>query len=657
MAVPDFRLANCQVELTSSEHYDYPEALRNISVTVSHPELGDVANLEALLIDRSEMPEDDFIGVMDDESDDLQKLAVDVFDLDAKVKDRIVNDDHHKGTGCWGAELNDGHIIYLSDMTVADPYRGKGVGTLAIHALKKSEHLREEDFIMAWPFPHPGEGPETHARIVSFFHKNGFRRVGRTQFFAFSPNPAHRSHTVSAEDDAPDESGYGRPAQPVNSMTVDASGPTPAEANRLFALHYGIGRSAGLQHNPFGPLVPPQSAEAILELVNNAYATDPASITRRDEDGWTPLHVAAMSFNVDAVRALLTLPVDSGVQTTVTARGSTQNLAPLDLIERKLETDKAFNRRTAMLGFHVFAGHDARAIRCVYLLKKSAGAELWTETERNNTALNLNGISEKDKEDRFVELRRFECSCSCCIGCISPRMRYALSVTANEIYGIIDDPAGDPKFSRALRPEYFDIIMGLDYIPINVRRNVTRTWYKAYQSLFALIHNMLDSLKNPSASHTLPTPASLLEHARTVPVPPYVFGHEHSDTNIRALLDWAYLPHGGRIDFALDAVAARAKESSARPVGDGTFEFEREDAEDEVWAALPTCKNDTAWVMVRENMGIGKMSIARGPYYSDEGEDTDVPSRFGLAGMSAEDVELFSEVLSNYPRRNPGGWP
>ena len=75
-----------------------------------------------------------------------------------------------------------------------------------------------------------------------------------------------------------------------------------------------------------------------------------------------------------------------------------------------------------------------------------------------------------------------------------------------------------------------------------------------------------------------------------------------------------------------------------------------------MWAALPTCRNDTAWDMVRENMGIGKMSIACGPYYSDE-EATDVPSRYGLAGMSAEDAELISEVFSNYPGRNLGGWP
>lgn len=115
--------ASCKATLKTKKHHEYPVALRSITVKVTHPQLGEIADLEALLIDRSELPPGDFIGIMDDEHDDLQKLALGVFDADARVQDRILHDDHHKGTGCWGQELNDGRIAYIYTVRVDEPVR------------------------------------------------------------------------------------------------------------------------------------------------------------------------------------------------------------------------------------------------------------------------------------------------------------------------------------------------------------------------------------------------------------------------------------------------------------------------------------------------------------------------------------------------------
>ena len=120
-ALANFTPADCKATLKSKKHHDYPQSMRYLTVTVTHPQLGKIADLQAVLIDRSAMPQGEFLGMMDDESDDLQKLALGVFDLEANVKDSIVYDEHHRGTGCWGPELDDGRILYISTVQVDEP--------------------------------------------------------------------------------------------------------------------------------------------------------------------------------------------------------------------------------------------------------------------------------------------------------------------------------------------------------------------------------------------------------------------------------------------------------------------------------------------------------------------------------------------------------
>lgn len=181
--------AACKATLKSKKHHAYPVAFRNITVKVTHPQLGEIAGLEALLIDRSELPQGDFIGIMDDEDDDLQKLAVGVFDADARVQNRILYDNHHKGTGCWGKEFNDGRIAYIFSVRVDQPvralccveltlysydllqYRQSGMGTFALETLMNSRYIRKKDFLVAWPFPPPGGGTDMLKHAIAFFHK------------------------------------------------------------------------------------------------------------------------------------------------------------------------------------------------------------------------------------------------------------------------------------------------------------------------------------------------------------------------------------------------------------------------------------------------------------------------------------------------------
>ncbi|KAF7791162.1 hypothetical protein EIP86_002173 [Pleurotus ostreatoroseus] len=660
-ALANFTPADCKATLKSKKHHDYPHSMRYLTVTVTHPQLGKIADLQAVLIDRSAMPQGEFLGMMDDESDDLQKLALGVFDLEARVKDSIVHDEHHRGTGCWGPELDDGRILYISTVQVDEPYRRKGVGTLALGTLQKSRFVRRKDFLAAWPFPPPGGHVSMYSTAVDFFHKNGFRRIGRTQFFAYSPNPSHPSRRVLATEDAPDESSFAPPVETEDDMDVDAYGPTPYESKQLFPLHYAIARSTGPPSDYSQSLMPRPPPSAVVEIINNFYATDPTSVVRRDEDGFTPLHVAAKVFSVAAIRALLALPAVSQVQATATARDAKQGLTPLDIVERKMEAERAFKS-----GFGVpFVGHDVDAMRCVYLLKKAAGVQLWTEKERNSALLHLDRLTEREKEDRFVELHRFGCSCSQCVGWLSPRMLFRLACAAEQLFGMIYLCPTDPEFTPAgiLKSDFFEDTIGMDHIPLNLRRNATKTWFKGYHSLFSLIYDMFAVLQDPANPHALPTqvstehpavgytlpnPATLLEFARIATLPSDIHFPEPDDADVRTLLDRDYLVHGGLVEYALDAVVHLAKEQCPRPIGDGTFDDDRAAPDDplsrqEAWAALPTCKNDLAWDLVRENMGIGETGPAHGPYL-----DPSIQPASGLT-WEEEQERIVSELYKKFP--------
>ncbi|KAJ3521897.1 hypothetical protein NM688_g8954 [Phlebia brevispora] len=175
-AAPIISLADCEAVLNTEEHPDYPDALTQITVKVTHPQHGRVASLEALLIDRSQINPEDFISIMDDESDELQKFAVGVFDSQARIKQRLVDHEHHKGSGCWGAEFNNGRIAYVSTVDVQPPFRRKGLGTLALRKLMDSNLIHQDDFLAAWPTAYPedeaamAEITERHDGVVSFFH-------------------------------------------------------------------------------------------------------------------------------------------------------------------------------------------------------------------------------------------------------------------------------------------------------------------------------------------------------------------------------------------------------------------------------------------------------------------------------------------------------
>ncbi|KAF9007135.1 hypothetical protein BDQ17DRAFT_1423206 [Cyathus striatus] len=120
------------------------------------------------------------------------------------------------GTATFKDELNNGTFAYLSDDTgdelfVDQEYRGRGVGSWVLDAVKKHSSLEEVQFIFSHPraagMSKVGEKNDregnNHTKVQKFFRKNGFRRVGQSPYFAYAlRDTKHPSRVLDATKDA-----------------------------------------------------------------------------------------------------------------------------------------------------------------------------------------------------------------------------------------------------------------------------------------------------------------------------------------------------------------------------------------------------------------------------------------------------------------------
>ncbi|GAA5891188.1 hypothetical protein JCM6882_006450 [Rhodosporidiobolus microsporus] len=152
-----------------------------------------------------------FFMVMDEHSQEASDFAATVFTNRGEIKKRF----SREGTGVCGREVTEGMTIaYLEMIRVEPEYRNKGVGGWALKALgtTRDEDLERISFLFSLPcslhseFPDPPDrGPGAvdpfaaekevmSKRVVHFFRRAGFRRVGTTPYLccAYGPHPSQR---------------------------------------------------------------------------------------------------------------------------------------------------------------------------------------------------------------------------------------------------------------------------------------------------------------------------------------------------------------------------------------------------------------------------------------------------------------------------------
>ena len=118
-------LSECTANFTTEKHYDYPDRIQNIIVTMTHPSLGELATAHCLLIRSRSWFKNagDFLEIMDEVSQEMQEFAVGLFDKYSNVRPWLVDGGSKSGSACWGKELSTGNILYIEEVNVVREVR------------------------------------------------------------------------------------------------------------------------------------------------------------------------------------------------------------------------------------------------------------------------------------------------------------------------------------------------------------------------------------------------------------------------------------------------------------------------------------------------------------------------------------------------------
>ncbi|KAG6916022.1 hypothetical protein DXG01_008791 [Tephrocybe rancida] len=428
-----------------------PRFLLNITMEVTHPELGAIASMSVIQI-RRHFCGDSFLEIMDENSDELQKFSVALFDKFGRVRPWLLEPGNRRGTGCWGDELNYGELIYVLDMSVNKERRGKGLGSLMLQKLIDSEYVSDRDTLICWPTPvgvtDKNEWTALKEKEIAFFRKKGFRRIGRTGFFGYSSNPTHPSRAISIADDA-DEQGKNFDVSAVLSLSAD-------EVKEKYPLHFAIVNSKG---------------QEVVDLIKSHYQSDPSSIHKPDASGFTPIHVALGKADPDVVRVLLELGVTEDLNNANNAEDST----PLECLKASMRSTREFSETL----LPQWDGHSDAELTCEYLAKRAMSETVISDT--------LEG---------YITKRKWGCTCGACAGgWLTKRMRFRLQCDA----GLAKDGMEMEMYSfeRGV-PQDGELLGGpSDYLPGELRRSIFKTFYVGYQSIFDAIYDFLERTDEP----------------------------------------------------------------------------------------------------------------------------------------------------------------
>ncbi|KAF7297896.1 Ankyrin repeat family protein [Mycena chlorophos] len=520
------------LKIKSKGHYEYPRHIQDITLTAKHPQHGEVASLFAWRLVRP-LFGDRFLQILDEDHQEMHDFSSSLFDKYGKALPYIIEPGFRSGSGVWGQELNDGLLFYVMMVSVPEKFRGQGIGSWALQQFLQSNEVHEKDTIFCWPSPmgiqDRAEFQEIQARQTAFFRKNDFRRVGRTSFLGYSPRRDHPSRRLPVDEDVAD-------------LAESFFSPDAATMQQVYPLHFAVVKQKGAE---------------IVDVIRAAHDKDPHSIHIRDANGFTPLHAAAGTRNIAALRKLLEFDVEEDLRNVENANGTT----PLELLQLRMRSDRDF----AEMFLDNWCGYSVEELEAEYLLKRRLGSLLDVSLQK------------------YITKNKFGCSCGQCVdGWLSPRMRYQLECQAG--YGRDMMPYNYDQFKRgqvASLDDFFDV--QASYIPRRFQPDFYLSFYKGYCDIFTAAYEFMHATKEV-----------LSESA----IQPYL-SHD----------SMFYFNKGGRIAFAFDAMTDCARDQSA--LGDGMHEETFADSED--WTSLLTCVNDLQFQLVRVMLGLNPRE-QWGPY-------------------------------------------
>ncbi|VDB87275.1 unnamed protein product [Peniophora sp. CBMAI 1063] len=507
---------------------------------------------------------------MDIPSQETAELSL-LFDARARLLDEYISNRYLRGSGVWGHELSEGSILLVTDLSVEEPYRGRGIGSwLLRHVLSEPAITRPPathrrwlhpppakcEFAIAWPAGIGGAStsPEQHRKqsdvAVRTFHTVGFRRIGRSVFFARAlKDTLHPSLSLEAHEDASEISRpeLSRPLpalSPFMRTLVQADWPENARRLPLHAMIVSDDCSDSRIVDALSQLTTPN------ELAHICLA-DPVAMNA------TPLHLAAMRSRASVVIKLLTMNA-RGNLFTATAHGR----LPLDCLQQKMREERVF---ASAVGMQNWPGHSALSIETQAILLAAMGKPVPNE-----------------------DAARWGCTCGHCVkGWFSLRMLYQVSVRAEVAMDMLQHsldltPADETRGrTRLYKSSTLDNVHFMKYIPEQIcAQGVHATFIKGYGAVLRAIASI-------TRRNKIPTLQLVTSHAL-----------DGRDDHFAARAVDFFLKKGGRVEHALNGVLHAASELG--PGGDGSF-LEIEDFADDL-AALPDCENDEDYPLLRANL-------------------------------------------------------
>ena len=323
-----------------------------------------------------------------------------LFDDNGRLQDDLITHDIRKGSGVWGHELDKGGLVYIEALNVDAQHRRKGLAKFMLQQTLDLPIVASHcSFAYVWPSPSGRDDDETPEQwtqkrdlAVKLFRLGGFRRVGKTTFFAHSlADTAHASRSLPIENDAdafPEDDPARIPAPIANDPMADA-----------FDLFNDNRQTAQFAAYPLHAAAfdPSTTEEAALAILAQQVALDPNNVNKVDQHGATPLHLAAVGGKYLVVAQLLQLGASISA---LTRTGET----PLESLEARLKSSRNF---CTTFGVPWKGATDDEA-RILYALKHAAGQLVTGDAAA-------------------IERLKYGCTCGSCLGnWLSPRMKHRM---------------------------------------------------------------------------------------------------------------------------------------------------------------------------------------------------------------------------------------
>lgn len=367
----------------------------------------EAATFEATFINRDKIPANETFWACMRESHDTYRLAESLFDKYGNLRKKFYEREGAKGCGVWGPELDFANILLMKDLRVHPDWRRHGLGAnLVEHALRQAGHsvYRSRCFSFVRPGSLEG-GAESFGEEVTiaerFWRSMGYRRVGTSEWLAYSDYPDHPSRFIAPADDF-------KRVQPVSQQSVPG---IAKEAFRLLANEE-------------------VSDSKALAYLKGSFPHSPAHAawTSTDPGGDALLHIAARTFKPESAKYILAKAPN------LARRRNNQGSTPREALEDAMESVREpFHKTAFKVEGRRFAGFGHKVVACVGVLTGREVMKL-PDTIPVSFLSSLDWVANRNNIVHRTLRVKYGCTCGKCVaGFLSPRLQEKLIAGSQEV--------------------------------------------------------------------------------------------------------------------------------------------------------------------------------------------------------------------------------